>query len=122
MKQPRCCEPGGFEIHLPDVSSARTHRGHVALIAVALAILLAGCATQYAPDRVNHPYGFLFGYWHGLIAPFALLAKLVSWLLSLAGISFLHDVTIFGKPNTGFFYYIGFVLGLGTLGASQAAD
>jgi hypothetical protein len=93
------------------------------LVVIVLAITLAGCASQYAPDRVSNPYGFFFGIWHGMIFPLALMAKLLSWIVSLFGISFLDSVTIFGRPNTGFFYYFGFVLGLGALGGggSQAA-
>jgi len=91
------------------------------IAAAAVAILLASCASQYAPERVNDPYGFFFGFWHGAIAAFALMAKIVSWLLSLFGISFLDSVTIFGKPNTGFGYYFGFVLGFATTGGGGAS-
>jgi hypothetical protein len=86
------------------------------LIGLGLLVVIEGCAAHYAPDRVNHAYGFFFGMWHGMILPFALMGKLVSWLLSLVGVSFLDSVTVFGKPNTGFFYYCGFVFGVGLLG------
>ena len=93
---------------------------YAVLIGTALAVLLAACATQYAPDRVANPHGFFSGFWHGMIFPFALMAKLVCWLLSLVGISFLDSVTIIGRPNTGFPYYVGFVLGLGVLGGGSS--
>jgi len=88
---------------------------------VALALIVAGCATQYAPDRMVNPYGFFSGILHGALFPFALTAKLISWAVSLFGISFLDSVTIIGRPNTGFLYYFGFFLGLGTFsgGSSQ---
>lgn len=75
-------------------------------------------ATQYAPQRIDHPYGFFFGFWHGYICVFALIGKLLSWLASLAGISILDDVTVIGRPNTGFFYYFGFVLGFSAFDGS----
>jgi hypothetical protein len=92
------------------------------MVAIVFALVLAGCASQYAPERMVHPYGFFYGILHGFLFPFALMGKLLSWALSLFGISFLDGVTIIGRPNTGFFYYFGFVLGLGTLGGggSQA--
>jgi len=46
----------------------------------------------------------------------------LSWLLSLVGIEFLSSIQIIGRPNTGFFfYYIGFILGLGANGGGAAA-
>ena len=84
-------------------------------------LTVAGCATQYAPERVSDPYGFFSGILHGILFPFALVAKLLSWLCSLFGGSLFEHVTIIGRPNTGFFYYFGFVLGLGAIsGSSQA--
>lgn len=75
-------------------------------------LLLAGCAAHYTAESVADPYGFFSGIWHGLVFPFALLANLISWLASLIGISFLDSIQIIGRPNTGFWYYTGFVLGL----------
>lgn len=63
------------------------------------ALLLSGCAHHYA--GVPEPYGFFSGLWHGLI-----------FVFSLIGYLFLDGVYIIGEPNTGFFYYVGFVLGL----------
>ena len=80
---------------------------------VALMIGLTGCASQYTSATYGDPYGFWYGVWHGLIAPFALIAVLLSWLASIAGVSFLSNVSIIGFPNTGLsYYYVGFVLGL----------
>jgi hypothetical protein len=80
--------------------------------------LLAGCATHYGHGvMATDPYGFFSGIWHGFIFPLTLLVNMVSWLLSLLGISFLESVQIIGRPNTGFFfYYIGFILGLSWAG------
>ena len=75
-------------------------------------IFFSGCAKHYTPEFVNDPYGFFFGIWHGFIVLFSLVINFISWLLSLVGISFLSDVEIVGRPNTGFGYYIGFIIGL----------
>lgn len=74
--------------------------------------LLNGCANHNTPEVFGDPYGFFSGIWHGLIFPFAVFVNLISWFLSLLGISFLAGVEIVGRPNTGLFYYIGFILGL----------
>ena len=76
-------------------------------------LLFSGCATHYTQEVYSDPYGFFSGIWHGIIFPYALIANIVSWFLSLFGIEFLSNIQIIGQPNTGFlFYYIGFVLGL----------
>lgn len=88
------------------------------LLVIAAALLLAGCAHHYTTEAANDPYGFFSGMWHGLIFPYALLANILSWLLSIFSIDFLTSVQIIGRPNTGFFfYYVGFFLGLCVYGS-----
>lgn len=65
-----------------------------------IVVTLAGCAHQYSPDAFEQ-YGFFSGIWHGMIAPF-----------SFIGSFFMDDVYVFGQPNTGTFYYVGFTLGI----------
>jgi hypothetical protein len=72
---------------------------------------LSGCASHYAPETFADPYGFFSGLWHGAIAVLTITVNVISWLLSFIGISFFSDVQIIGRPNTGFFYYTGFVVG-----------
>lgn len=81
------------------------------ILPLALIAILSGCASHYAPGSYSDPYGFFSGIWHGIIFPYALLTNIVSWCLSLIGISFLADIQILGRPNTGFFYYTGFAIG-----------
>jgi hypothetical protein len=86
-------------------------------------LLLSACAQHYTSGTYSDPYGFFSGVWHGIIFSFALIANLISWLLSIFDINVFTDIQIIGRPNTGFFfYYIGFVLGLSALGSSCAAD
>ncbi len=76
---------------------------------VIAAMALAGCAAGPNPltDTVANgkPAGFLFGFWHGLICPIALV---VSW--------FNADVSIYEVHNTGGWYDTAFVLGAGAWG------
>lgn len=75
-------------------------------------LMLTGCAAHYSQDAVHDPYGFFSGLWHGLIIVVSIFVNLISWLLSLFGVSFLSDIQIIGRPNTGFGYYCGFVIGI----------
>jgi len=80
-------------------------------LALALPLLLAGCATQMAGVVKPEAPGFLLGLVHGFIAP-------VTFIVSL----FQHDVAVYAVPNNGAWYNFGFVLGIGGFagGASQA--
>ena len=63
---------------------------------------LISCAPDvYTPQK----YGFFSGIWHGLIWIFALIGKL-----------FGADVGLYAENNTGFTYWLGFILGLSGLG------
>jgi hypothetical protein len=87
----------------------KNHRNLV--VAIFLLMVLAGCASHYSPENIADPYGFFSGIWHGAIAVLTITVNIISWVLSLANISFLQDIQIIGRPNTGFFYYIGFAIG-----------
>lgn len=56
-------------------------------------------AGQYS---TYEPAGFISGIWHGLLAPWSLVAR---W--------FIDDVVMYAIPNTGWFYDLGFLLGVG---------
>ena len=59
------------------------------------------------------PYGFFSGLWHGLIAPFALIAQL-----------FDHDIVLYSTSNTGLGYNLGFLIGISVIvgGGSKATN
>lgn len=65
-----------------------------------LILVLTSCAHHYSPEAIRDPYGFFSGIWHGMILP-----------ITCIGSIFLDDVHMFGKPNTGFFYFLGVVIG-----------
>ena len=78
--------------------------------------ILAGCATHYVNATLDEPFGFFYGFWHGLIFPFALVGKFISWVASFLGFEIFQDLKLIGRPNTGWsFYYVGFVLGIFTI-------
>jgi hypothetical protein len=80
------------------------------ILAGVLAVTLAtGCAHQPAPPPVVSYPGFFSGLWHGLVAPLAFVASIVS------------DVRMYAYPNTGVLYDLGFLLGLGAWGGGAAA-
>ncbi len=48
-----------------------------------------------------NPPGFFSGIWHGLLAPWSLIARLS-----------MDDVAMYAVPNTGWFYDAGFLIGI----------
>ena len=81
------------------------------ILSIFVLLILVGCASHYSPQTIADPYGFFAGLWHGAIVGITITINIISWILSIVGISFFQDIQIIGKPNTGFFYYTGFALG-----------
>ena len=70
-------------------------------------INLTSCTPQgYVSDRA----GFFSGIWHGFIIIFSLIGKL-----------FGANIGIYAEHNTGFFYWLGFIIGIGGLGGGGGA-
>ncbi|MCB9804219.1 hypothetical protein H6769_00975 [Candidatus Peribacteria bacterium] len=60
---------------------------------------LSSCAPSgYESDQA----GFFSGVWHGFIIVFSLIGKL-----------FNADIGIYAEHNSGFFYWLGFIIGIG---------
>ncbi len=70
-------------------------------------VLFSACANNEIVDAClkGQTYGFWGGLWHGIIAPFDLIAML-----------FRDDVTVFAQNNNGAWYAFGFILGSGGWG------
>jgi hypothetical protein len=69
--------------------------------ALALAVLIAGCAAGPNPVQDSGAEaGFLLGLWHGFISPIAFIVSL-----------FNHQVGIYEVHNNGGWYNFGFVFG-----------
>ena len=64
-------------------------------------LLLTGCtfAGDSSTLTAETP-GFFMGIWHGIVAPYTLIAR------------FFLDIKMYAVPNSGFTYDIGFLLGV----------
>jgi hypothetical protein len=76
---------------------------------IILVLLLLICVTSLsscAPKGYeSNEAGFFSGIWHGFIIIFSLIGKV-----------FGANIGIYAEHNTGFFYWFGFIIGLGLLG------
>jgi hypothetical protein len=76
-----------------------------------LFLLLSGCAdvsdVQECIKVDEHTYGFWGGLWHGIIVVFSFIGSLFS-----------DDICVYAINNNGGWYDLGFVIGLGSGGAS----
>lgn len=69
-------------------------------------LTISSCAPE---GRTYDEYGFFSGIWHGICFPFAIIGKI-----------FGADIGIYAQHNSGFFYWIGFLFGLGGLGGGAS--
>lgn len=83
--------------------------GMLACAAVA-SLVLAGCAAGDPRFSVDVPAGFWAGLWHGFI----------SWVTLIIGI-FSDQVRVYEVDNTGGWYDLGFLLGVGIWGGGSHA-
>lgn len=60
---------------------------------------LAACATQPNMGSYSSP-GFFIGLFHGLVSPIALI------------MGFFSEIRVYAFPNSGWWYDLGFMLGL----------
>ncbi|RDJ94215.1 hypothetical protein B4Q13_16205 [Lacticaseibacillus rhamnosus] len=73
------------------------------------ALILAACAHQPPVAYGQDIPGFFYGLLHGFIAPF-----------SLIGSFFDASIRAYAFPNTGWWYDLGFVMGIGGLAGGGA--
>ncbi len=62
----------------------------------------ASAFIQAGDYSSSDPAGFFAGIWHGLLAPWSLIAR---WLI--------ENVSMYATANTGWWYDLGFLLGVG---------
>jgi hypothetical protein len=77
----------------------------IALAVALMLLVVVGCAAgpnpvAEFPIKAGNPAGFLLGFWHGLIAPFAFVVSL-----------FNSNVGVYEINNVGHWYDFGFLLG-----------
>jgi hypothetical protein len=69
------------------------------------------CISSCAPAGYkSNESGFFSGLWHGFIILFSLVGKL-----------FGADIGIYAEHNTGFTYWLGFIIGIGGFGGGGSA-
>ena len=74
-----------------------------------LCLSIVSCAPK---GHTSDEYGFFSGIWHGFcVFPFALLGKL-----------FGLDIGLYAEHNSGFLYWLGFIIGIGGLGGSAKSQ
>lgn len=67
--------------------------------------------TSCAPEGGTYKeYGFFSGILHGFVMIFAVIGKM-----------FGSDVGLYARNNTGFFYWLGFLIGLGVIGGGGSS-
>jgi hypothetical protein len=77
---------------------------NIQLLTIAFIILLS--LSSCAPEGdTRQEYGFFSGWLHGFVFMFALIGKL-----------FGADIGLYAQNNSGFLYWLGFIIGLGFLG------
>ena len=81
-----------------------------AVLLVVLLLVLSGCAAGSENFSADDPAGFIAGFWHGLIAPIALIIRI-----------FNRDVLIYEIDNIGIWYGVGYVLAITSYGGGGAA-
>jgi hypothetical protein len=76
-----------------------------------LFVVFTTCLTSCAPEGYEtKESGFFSGLWHGFIIVFSLIGKL-----------FGADIGIYAEHNTGFTYWLGFIIGIGGFGGGGSA-
>jgi len=80
--------------------------GIYGLLCLLLLVLFSACAPK---GNTVSEYGFFSGIWHGICFPFALIGKLLGF-----------KIGIYAEHNSGFFYWLGYIFGLGGLGGGAS--
>ena len=86
----------------------------ISILVIFVLLTLTGCIPGDGKHTNNNPAGFLWGIWHGWIAP-----------ISLIGGLFNKSLRVYETVNTGWWYdfgfYIAIISGFGGLSLSRKA-
>jgi hypothetical protein len=69
------------------------------LVLIQVAVVACGFVGS-EPFAAWDPPGFLYGVWHGLLAPWTLVIR------------FFLPIKMYAVPNSGWFYDLGFLIGV----------
>ena len=73
----------------------------MSLVLIALLLALCGCIPGDGRNSLVQPAGFLWGIWHGWIAPVSLIIGL-----------FNNQIRVYEPFNTGWWYDFGFYMAI----------
>lgn len=85
----------------------KTKKIAIGLILLFIITSLYSCAPK---GYESSEAGFFSGIWHGVIIVFSIIGKI-----------FGANIGIYAEHNTGFFYWIGFILGIGAFGGGSSS-
>jgi hypothetical protein len=85
----------------------------VLLVIVTLVLVSCADVTNIDACKTAKPYGFFAGLWHGFIAIWSFIGSLFS-----------NNIAVYAVNNTGAWYDLGFLLGIGAFagGGSTAVS
>ena len=73
----------------------------IVIIAILAAFMLTGCIPGDGKHTMDKPANFLWGIWHGWIAPVSIIVGI-----------FNHDIRVYEAVNTGWWYDFGFYIAI----------
>lgn len=73
----------------------------LAVIFILISFMMTGCIPGDGTYTASNPAGFLWGIWHGWIAPISLIMGL-----------FNNNIRIYEVINTGWWYDLGFYIAI----------
>lgn len=73
----------------------------LAVIFILISFMMTGCIPGDGTYTASNPAGFLWGIWHGWIAPISLIMGL-----------FNNNIRIYEAINTGWWYDLGFYIAI----------
>ena len=79
----------------------------IMLLLLIFVISISSCAPNHYE---SHKSGFFSGILHGMIIVFSLIGKLFGF-----------NIGIYAEHNTGFTYWLGFILGIGVFGGGSSS-
>ncbi|PIF33531.1 hypothetical protein CLU81_4147 [Flavobacterium sp. 9] len=77
------------------------------LILLFFVMSLSSCAPNHYESNES---GFFSGIWHGIIIVFSIIGKLFGF-----------NIGIYAEHNTGFTYWLGFIIGIGAFGGGSSS-
>lgn len=81
------------------------------IISIILLFVLLSVTSCAPKGGTQTEYGFFSGIIHGIVFVFALIGKLFGF-----------NIGLYAEHNTGFFYWLGFILGIGGLGGGARSS